>query len=762
MMKTVVGVGSALVILSLALGIAPADPVGAGPRSESVPAVELLSQFGGLPTGMEARGNYLFVGVGRRLLVMAIDHPDAPRIISQSDLLPAPIKALRLGGDNVVVELRGRGIGIIDVTDVGHPRFLGILETIPGYTSGFPFYDLRVENNYAYGYFSSELNVIDLWDKNHPRFYGRYRNIREQYISLAVSGRYAYLGTSSGNNLTSGLRIVDVRSPAEPSEMAFLPLQQEIRKIAVQGRYAYLYGYALHSSDVSTFYVIDIGDPSHPLVAGQVTLSTNYIESLSSEMTVHKDHVFLLTGRDMAIIDIRSSATPRVVHNFDMALGGRYGTLAGDWLFVTDGYYNRPLKVIDIEDPSLPTLRWTYHLSGVGKAVDIGGYRDRIYTISEVWDPILAYPHWWLRAFDVADPQVSHLMDELELPRSLRMLTGIEVELPWQSRDVVVTELGRVFVPSELGLLAIDTTDATQLRIAGAISTYGTLDSLVVQEPCGFVADGPAGLTVLDLTDPQRMDIVASLPLPYEAEDLAIVGDNAFVVSVRRCPDRRECRIERLVTAVDVSNPRRPKIVDQLPIDDLPGGATRGQVITAVGEYLYVQDRYRHVIDVQDPRHIHVVSRQDTPYSSSASVAIQRPFMFATGSQGEIDFFTSFITMYDISDAARPLAVQRIDTDGPSVDVWVRDRLLAVADGDHGLALLRLTTPTPAGAPTATPTAPITPPPDATATPTLGIRVLPATPEFTPYPFPTPRPATPTPSLRQQIFMPLAQRAATG
>jgi hypothetical protein len=737
-------VAAGMLALVLITGTRPVWPTETEPISDASFAVELLSQSGGLTTGLAVRNQLLFVGMGRRLLVVDISNLYAPQVVGRSELLPAPVETVRLGDNYAVVQLPGhyeardRGLRVLDLTDVSRPHTVGMFEDTAG---GPRLNDLKVENNYAFGYYNSQLDVIDLWDREHPRYYGRYRNDDELYLTLAVSGGLAFLGSSDGGNRTPGLRIVDVSNRARPTGMAFLPLGQEIRKIVVHEQYAYLYGYG--SGVDSILYVIDIGDPAQPRVVGRAAISNDYIVSSWSEMVMHRNHILLFAGAGMGVIDVRDPALPRVVRQFDWELGGRYAAVAGDWAFVADGNFNQPLKVIDIEDPSLPTLRLTYSVADVGHARRIEGFGSRVYTLNSLW----RYPLGWLRIFDAAEPRSPRMLGELALPAHLR--------------NVVVTDQGHVFVLSDQGLLAIDAVDPASPRIAGAVATYGTLTDVAVRLPYGYVADGPAGLTVLDLADPERMDVVASIRLPFDAENVVVVGEHAFVVSAHRCPDSRTCGNERLVSSVDIENPRRPKLVGQMAIASIPQ-SNLDQVLVSANGYIYVIDRQFQILDIENPNRMSVISNTwwgtDT---GPESATIDGQFMFTSGDAG-LDWPPCCLSVIDISDPLEPYAEYRAGTYGSALDVWPHDGQLAIADGRQGLTIFRLTTPTPPGGPTATPTPPITPPPDATATPTLGIRVLPATPEFTPYPFPTPRPATPTPSLRQQIFMPLAQRAATG
>lgn len=703
--------------LLLTLGTTLVGPTETERTSDGPLTVDLLAQFGGQATSMALQEHHLIAGMGRRLLVIDIADPEAPRVVGQSEQMPALVEMVRLGGDYALKALRGRGLRVIDLTDVTRPRTAGTLADPRG---GPQLNDLRVENNYGFGYYSSQLDVIDLWDREHPRFYGQYRNEQEDYQSLAVSDGYAYLGARKLGESTTGLRIVDLRSPARPIGVKFLPLTREIQKVAIAGRYAYLYGYG----GSLIFYVIDVGDPTNPQLVGQVALNRSiHVTSSFSELAVHKGHLFFVTGLGMIVIDVRDPTAPRVVDDLDRALSGNYAAIAGDWAFVTrvptgERFNNFPIRVIDIEEPELPTLRLTYSFPNSGAAYAVNGSGNRVYSLSHSSDDALG----WLRVFDVADPRAPRMLGELDLPLALD--------------DLVVTEQRRVFVRSSRGLLAMDVDDPTQLRIAGAIETYGSLADLVVREPIGYVADGEAGLTVLDLADPRHMDVLASLPLPHVAQDVVVVGDHAFVLdALVTCRPPAPCSPRRL-TAVDVSNPRRPRVVGWLANAAPPGANARSQVMASVDTYVYVIDRNLNVLDVHDPRRMTPLSISEVSSTIPGGVTIDQPFMITSGSRGDLDFFSPYVMVHDVSIPALPQWLLTWQPDGGAYDVWSHDGQIALAAGAQGLQVLRLATPTALGAPAATPTAMSTPSVDATATPTVGIRVLPATPEFTPFPSP--------------------------
>src|SRR5439155_26330571 len=99
-----------------------------------------------------------------------------------------------------------------------------------------------------------------------------------------------------------------------------------------------------------------------------------------------------------------------------------------------------------------------------------------------------------------------------------------------------------------------------------------------------FLADGDAGLEVLDISNPSRPHLVARHETATFAQDVIVVGNHAFVA------------LGSMVRPLDISNPISPAILKDF-------SATAANSLALGGNYLYVADATEGltVLDVSDP-----------------------------------------------------------------------------------------------------------------------------------------------------------------
>jgi len=108
--------------------------------------------------------------------------------------------------------------------------------------------------------------VFDVATPSEPTELGSFNTI-DRVANVAVSGDYAYVGTSGGDpHWSSALHVLDVSTPHTPVAMG-IPLGGEIAEIAdiaVGGGYAYVADYN------SGLVVYDVSNPSAPEWVGGV------------------------------------------------------------------------------------------------------------------------------------------------------------------------------------------------------------------------------------------------------------------------------------------------------------------------------------------------------------------------------------------------------------------------------------------------------------------------------------------------------------
>jgi len=88
-----------------------------------------------------------------------------------------------------------------------------------------------------------------------------------------------------------------------------------------------------------------------------------------------------------------------------------------------------------------------------------------------------------------------------------------------------------------------------------------------------YVADGVAGLQVIDITDPASPQLVGGVDTPYDAAGVAISGSHAYVADV-----------EAGLQVIDITDPASPQLVGGV---DTPG---RAYGVAISGSHAYVAD----------------------------------------------------------------------------------------------------------------------------------------------------------------------------
>jgi len=111
--------------------------------------------------------------------------------------------------------------GAENVEFVGH---------IGGYTNA-----VAVQGDYAYIGVGPRLTILDISDPASPAVAGKTLPLPDIVQGVAVAGGYAYVAAEG-----SGLRVVDVSTPSNPTEVGFYDTPGYAQGVAVAGGYAYV------------------------------------------------------------------------------------------------------------------------------------------------------------------------------------------------------------------------------------------------------------------------------------------------------------------------------------------------------------------------------------------------------------------------------------------------------------------------------------------------------------------------------------------
>ena len=143
-----------VVVAGLALVLAPvpsaAQPIeqGAGHDSTGVASgespgvgaqaawnVELVGQIGGATYAVAVEGNYAYIGVGPRLVILDVSTPSHPVVVGQTGVLPGVVEGVAVAGGCAYVADGSGGLRVVNVANPGAPVEVGHYDT-PGRAEG--------------------------------------------------------------------------------------------------------------------------------------------------------------------------------------------------------------------------------------------------------------------------------------------------------------------------------------------------------------------------------------------------------------------------------------------------------------------------------------------------------------------------------------------------------------------------------------------------------------------------------------------------
>ncbi len=434
--------------------------------------------------------------------------------------------------------------------------------------------------------------------------------------------------------------------------------------VAVSGSFAYA---VVRFRDLR---VLDISDPSNPVLKGTCACSGYQAAVLGSEVVIN-------SGNGLRIVDAANPSCPIVV-----------GTLVvptfTDDLAVSDGHAflaerDSGLVVVDLADPAAPAIVATYDALGQARGV----------AVRDGYAYVTADSH--LHVLDATDPSNLQWIGSADLPGSAG----------------AVDALGSLAVAiADSMLIVVDVSDprAPQVRstfacVARDVELYGT---------CACIAGGgyssPNDLSVIDLSDPanprllaradpddglgQGLGLAASAGLAY----VAVAGDemppdwNGLRVfslgnlrapqSVGRMPRSYDAIVVsgscafgafgREVDAIDISDPEHPALMDRISV---PGYLCD---LAIEGSCAYgstsLYEAGLQAIDITDPSDLRLAGSLLIP-DYIHSVAVWAGFAYVTGDTG--------LYVVDIANPAEMAIVGGIAH--PCRDVVVHDGLLYAA-----------------------------------------------------------------------------------
>ncbi|VVB98860.1 LVIVD repeat protein [uncultured archaeon] len=344
------------------------------PASLIAHAGSLQVGSGGDLSSIAISGNYAFVGKSAGLFIIDISNPSSPVQAKKFTLSDATLSVtsvlasgstLYVGTDN---NPAGGEFFILDISSPLDPTIKGSLEFGTAvsnnrgiFVAGNTAYATTVNDNGPL----NEFHVIDISDPAAPVETG---GISTTYNLNGVNsaGKYAYVARTMGFNTRQVMDIVDVSNAAAPQIVSSIGVGKSIQggEIAVQGNYAYLSVY--DSASIYDFAIIDVSNPTTPVLAkyfslGSRSLAVN-VSGKYAYITRGHDYALGATSQDFYVIDISNPPNAAILASLGLGAHSNDLAISGNYAYVTCwGNSNGNFQVIDIsgltnQDVTPPTV----------------------------------------------------------------------------------------------------------------------------------------------------------------------------------------------------------------------------------------------------------------------------------------------------------------------------------------------------------------------------------------------------------------------
>lgn len=446
-----------------------------------------------------------------------------------------------------------------------------------------------------------------------------------------------------------------------PGGLSVIPSYLDVSRVATLGRFAYA------AEEQGQLLVIDLADPSSPVLAGGAALPYGVRGIAAAGMFVYAvgyQSSFYPSANWLAIYDVSNPVEPSCIAYVELEPRAMARTVAVSGSYAYVGTANEGLEIFDVSHPASPTL------AGRDRATtrirDLAVFGNQAYVVTD---------YAGLRILDLSDPTAPTLAGsfqsaEFSFPRDLAVSGSI----------VYIADLGA-------GLFIVDVSDPASPSLLGRYDESDPVYRVAAAGGRAFLAVGPSGLRVIDVTDPRAPIAESRCDVPGIAVDVALSGEHAVVADYFRgvVVTRGACggpsagnylgtygpadvaisgplayladRYEGF-QVVDLSDPSRPH---RIAWRDVNGYA---RAVDAAGSLVYLLDQNSlQVFDVGNPAEPEVIGSLyvgPEPYD----VAVSGRYAFVSS-------YWSGLLVVDIGDPARPVPLGSVQLQGAPFDIAV-------------------------------------------------------------------------------------------
>jgi hypothetical protein len=427
-------------------------------------------------------------------------------------------------------KIGAKGLRILDIHDpqaISEVKFIAFANGVNSITLD--------GNGHAYVIEKKTLHVLDVSNPSATAEISHIALTGWMANEATYAAPYLYVAVDS-----SGLQVVNTSDPANLQIVDTLSgaLGSLGSPITFAKGGSYLYS---AWSSFPGIQVVSLQNPAAPTFTSSVRFPSGPIYTVNIV-----DHYAFLTeeaeedlGSGLTVLDVADPKNPQYLSSFlangmasDMVYGSGKGYLAGE--------ENGVLEV-NLEDPASPSLLRTWTNSSVGWISDL----------DEEFRTVFFKPNVYIYALDTQKDTIYRLnVNDAAHPIAV---TGSHLMSVADTTCLVYDYRGYVFVGAMDGsVTAVQVNESTGTlgsEVGQVDLNAGYLRQMAISGNYLYLANGDAGLQVVDIQDVSHMQVVATYPADY-VETVEVSAPYAFIYDS-----------ETGITALDVSDPTHPAFV---------------------------------------------------------------------------------------------------------------------------------------------------------------------------------------------------------
>ncbi len=533
-------------------------------------------------------------------------------------------------------------------------------------------------------------------------------------INSFVIDSFAYI--CSGHSLF----ILNISNKERPILIGQLDTKADVKEVEVKESVAYL------ANDTNGLLLVDVSNPNSPNI-------TKIFPTISNANNlIIKDSLLFLSDRDygLRILNIASPDSIYEIGHFVYFYAADMFVLENYAYLTNEGFV---VRIVDISDPSAPTLASTYN---------IGGYVRDICAIESLAF-VLDYTNGItiLNVSDASSPSIISIIDSVGSPQSIQAdsnfiyiadghagfciydysdLTNVHRKGSYYNGfcyyvDVCVKD-SFAFISDELtGLIVFDITDVTSPSKKGSYDTYAVIWDIILDDTIAVLSGGEGGVRIVDISCADEPKIISYLNTPGWLFQSALKDGILYCVSS-----------ESGLQVINVTDYSKPSLITI-------GGVMYPSAICIDGNFAYIADNMLggfEVCRIYSPTNIQTFSQYVLPSSvlflrsikkskdyvyfaaeeyglrivdvsdslNPVEVGLFKPLgnvnsSFINGEYAYLACDTQGLIIIDISEPNLPKFIGRCDSDIAAVGISVNGNYALLSEETGGLRVINVTNP---------------------------------------------------------------------